>query len=70
MHKNNFCTEISEILEIKISEKQLEEIKIGQDVDSLALLEIISFFEEKFSITLDHEEIEGKSLNDLYGLTK
>lgn len=70
MNKDSFCAKISEILEMEVSENQLEDITIGQDVDSLALLELISFYEESFNMTLDPDKIEGKNLNDLYNLIK
>ena len=68
MDKVRFYEEMSKILEVDYNEKKLSKAVIGTDIDSLAMLNIISFYEENFNITLDPEKFMGKNLEDLYKL--
>ena len=68
MDKIRFYEEMSKILEVDCNEKELSKAVIGTDIDSLAMLNIISFYEENFNITLDLEKFMGKNLEDLYKL--
>ena len=67
MLQDKFNQEILELLELEDTDK-IHETFIGDNIDSLGMLEIISFYEEKFNITLEPDDILGKSLSDLYKL--
>ena len=67
MLQDKFNQEILELLELEDTDS-IQEMIIGDDIDSLDMLNIISFFEEKFNITLEPEDILGKNLSSLYKL--
>jgi len=63
MNKNHFFKEIKDILLLE-DENVNEETKI--EIDSMASLLLIAFFDENFSKTISQEEIkEIKEVNDL-----
>tara|TARA_B100000902_G_scaffold397228_1_gene460361 strand:- start:1172 stop:1384 length:213 start_codon:yes stop_codon:yes gene_type:complete len=68
MNKDIYFNEISNLLEIDNKDSSLAKITIGSDIDSVDMLKIMSFFEEKFDISLEADEIEGKNIEDLYKL--
>lgn len=69
MLQNEFNQEILKLLELEDTDS-LHDMIIGENVDSLDVLNIIIFYEEKFKITLEPNDIMGKKLTDLYSLIK
>ena len=67
MLQNKFNQEILELLELEDTES-IHEMIIGDNVDSLGMLNIMSFYEENFNITLEPNDILGKNLSGLYSL--
>jgi len=67
MLQNKFNQEILELLEMEDTES-VHKMIIGDNVDSLGMLNIISFFEENFDITLEPNDILGKKLSGLFNL--
>ena len=68
MNKDIYLNEISSLLEIDNKDNNLEKITVGSEIDSLDMLKIMSFFEEKFDINLEVDDLQGKTIEDLYKL--